>query len=402
MNCNMALTDATGKLVNSYHNSADVAGDWHQFAHQAKDNPLNQAHLVSLNKWVVTDVFGRFLQQLDVEEADGKTFLDNSLVLMGGELSMDHYVISQPTLFAGGAGGAIKTGYYVDYSQMTNKYANAGLLPWGVLIPGLPYNRLYVTILQAMGLAPGRLRACRKAGLWPHRHVRRPLQLAGRRLRHDAKSELRFPASTWAELLEDDVINPDLKRRRAHAETDFGNVGGVEGACVAEGAKRHAELLPGGRRMKSHGVFGLAGVVLHRDECGDVDVGVGHRLERESLERRQVVASWIGPRTYPERSRTGTSRALQRHRSLALRIEGVRLKNERVRVLLLPVLVAHRHGNRLYAAGASLVPPVAPPPAEAAEIRAFGPNALPVVGVLPFCHRRESVELWWRCSFAGR
>jgi hypothetical protein len=152
--CNMSVTDATGKEVNSYHNSADVAGDWHRFAHQAKDNPLNRAHLVALNKWVVTNVFTRYLQQLDVEEADGKTFLDNSLVLMGGELAMDHYVISQPTLMAGGAGGAIKTGYYVDYSQMTNKYANSGLLPWGVLIPGIPFNRLYATILQAMGLAP--------------------------------------------------------------------------------------------------------------------------------------------------------------------------------------------------------------------------------------------------------
>jgi hypothetical protein len=154
LNCNMGLTDATGQLVNSYHNSADVAGDWHQFAHQAADNPLNRAHIVSLNRWVATDVFGRFLSQLDVEEADGATFLDNSLVLMGGELAMDHYVVSQPTLLAGAAAGAIQTGYYVDYSQMDNDYANDGLLPWGVLIPGLPYNRLYVTILQAMGLAP--------------------------------------------------------------------------------------------------------------------------------------------------------------------------------------------------------------------------------------------------------
>jgi hypothetical protein len=55
---------------------------------------------------------------------------------------------------AGSAGGAIKTGYYVDYTQLANAYANAGLLPWGVLIPGIPYNRLYVTILQAMGLTP--------------------------------------------------------------------------------------------------------------------------------------------------------------------------------------------------------------------------------------------------------
>jgi hypothetical protein len=152
--CDMALSSATGMIVNHFHNSADVAGDWHQFAHQAKDNPLNRAHLVSLNKWVVTDVFGRYLQQLDVPEANGKTYLDNSLVLMGGELAMDHYVISQPLLMAGAAGGALKTGLYVDYSQMTNKYANAGLLPWGVLIPGIPYNRLYVTILQAMGLKP--------------------------------------------------------------------------------------------------------------------------------------------------------------------------------------------------------------------------------------------------------
>jgi hypothetical protein len=164
INCNMGLTDATGKVVNSYHNSADVAGDWHQFAHQAKDNPLNRAHLVSLNRWVVTDVFGRFLQQLDVPEADGKTFLDNSIVLMGGELAMDHYVISQPTLLGGGGGGALKTGYYVDYSQMDNKYANNGLLPWGVLIPGLPYNRLYVTLLQAMGLRPADYELAGKPG----------------------------------------------------------------------------------------------------------------------------------------------------------------------------------------------------------------------------------------------
>jgi hypothetical protein len=154
MSCDMGLTDATGSLVNSYHNSGDVPGDWHQFAHSATDAAVNREHLVSLNRWVTTKVFGRFLAQLDVPEADGATFLDNSLVLMGGELAMDHYTVSMPTLMAGSAGGALTTGYYVDYSQMENDYANAGLLPWGVLIPGIPYNRLYVTILQAMGLAP--------------------------------------------------------------------------------------------------------------------------------------------------------------------------------------------------------------------------------------------------------
>ena len=51
LNCNMGLTDATGKLVNSYHNSADVAGDWHQFAHQAKDNPVNMRVIASQFNW---------------------------------------------------------------------------------------------------------------------------------------------------------------------------------------------------------------------------------------------------------------------------------------------------------------------------------------------------------------
>lgn len=149
----MAVTDALGRLAVSYHNSDDVAGDWHDFAHDAADDPNDLEHLRALNRWVATRVFGRYLQQLDVEEADGQTFLDNSLVYLGAELAMDHYLIGLPTVLAGGAGGALRTGYYVDYTQLDASYANS-ILPWGVLIPGVPHNRLLVTILQAMGLSP--------------------------------------------------------------------------------------------------------------------------------------------------------------------------------------------------------------------------------------------------------
>lgn len=151
----MAITDAAGMLAASYHSSDDVAGDWHDFAHDAVGDDLDHAHIVSLNRWVAQSVFRRYLEQLDVEEAGGLTYLDNSLVYWGGELSMDHYVLGMPTVVAGGAGGALKTGYYVDYTRLSGDYANAGVLPWGVLIPGLPHNRLLVTILQAMGLLPG-------------------------------------------------------------------------------------------------------------------------------------------------------------------------------------------------------------------------------------------------------
>ncbi|MBL8944038.1 MAG: DUF1552 domain-containing protein [Myxococcales bacterium] len=152
-NANMAITDASGAKVNSYHSSDDVAGDWHDYAHDAVDEAGDHDHIVALNRWVVDAVFKRFLEQLDVEEADGATFLDNSLVYWGSELAMDHYVNGMPAILAGGAGGSIATGHYVDFTQMTSDYANP-ILPWGVLIPGVQHNRLLVTILQAMGLTP--------------------------------------------------------------------------------------------------------------------------------------------------------------------------------------------------------------------------------------------------------
>lgn len=149
----MGITDAAGALAASYHSSDDVAGDWHDFAHDAVDDANDHGHINSLNRWVGQAIFRRFLEQLDVEEAAGETFLDNSLVYWGSELSMDHYVLGMPTVLAGGAGGCLNTGHYVDYTNLEGDYANP-ILPWGVLIPGLPHNRLLVTILQSMGLTP--------------------------------------------------------------------------------------------------------------------------------------------------------------------------------------------------------------------------------------------------------
>jgi hypothetical protein len=149
----MAVTDALGDPTTSYHDSAGIAGDWHTYAHDAAMGAIDRAHIISLNRWVGQAVFRRFLEQLDVEESGGDTFLDNSLVYWGGELSMDHYVLALPTVLAGSAGGRLDTGHYVDYTDLAGSYANP-ILPWGVLIPGLPHNRLLVTILQAMGLSP--------------------------------------------------------------------------------------------------------------------------------------------------------------------------------------------------------------------------------------------------------
>ena len=52
------------------------------------------------------------------------------------------------TLMAGGAGGAIRTGNYLDYIDWDQSYANP-IAAWGTLIPGVPHNRL-TKIIVAM------------------------------------------------------------------------------------------------------------------------------------------------------------------------------------------------------------------------------------------------------------
>jgi hypothetical protein len=148
-----ALTDASGTWTNSLHNSGDIAGDWHQFAHDASGDETARRNLVAINRWIASEVFGAFVARLDVEEGGGKTFLDNALVVWGNEIGYNHYNTDLPIVTAGSAGGALRTGYFYDYIDWSADYANP-IDGWGVLIPGLPHNRFLVTLLQAMGLRP--------------------------------------------------------------------------------------------------------------------------------------------------------------------------------------------------------------------------------------------------------
>ena len=80
--------------------------------------------------------FGRFLAMLDgVVEADGKTMLDNSIVLWTSEHKAKdggHDRRDVPFLIAGSAGGAFKTGRLLRFD-------------------GRAHNDLYVAIAQALG-----------------------------------------------------------------------------------------------------------------------------------------------------------------------------------------------------------------------------------------------------------
>ena len=142
---------ASTTLVGHYHSEDASGGTWHGLAHDFA-NANSRRMLKGINTWIASEVFAKLLAKLDVPEANGKTYLDNSLVYWGNELGFNHIAYSVPCLLAGSAGGFIKPGRYLDYIDWNGRayFAQEN----GNVIKGIPHNRLLVTMLQAMGLAP--------------------------------------------------------------------------------------------------------------------------------------------------------------------------------------------------------------------------------------------------------
>jgi hypothetical protein len=85
-------------------------------------------------------------------EVDGSTMLDNTLVLWTSELSNGNFHTNSdlPVATFGNAGGALKTGYLMDFRLKPLQYI-AGRTDF--LTPlGQAYNRLLVTMMRAMGM----------------------------------------------------------------------------------------------------------------------------------------------------------------------------------------------------------------------------------------------------------
>lgn len=152
---------ASTTLVGHYHSEDASGGTWHGLAHDW-DNANSRRMLKGINGWIASEVFAKLCTKLDVPEANGKTYLDNSLVYWGNELGFNHIGYSVPCLLAGSAGGFIKPGRYLDYIDWNGRAYFAQEM--GNVIKGIPHNRLLVTILQAMGLAPADYERAGQAG----------------------------------------------------------------------------------------------------------------------------------------------------------------------------------------------------------------------------------------------
>lgn len=104
---------------------------WHDFVHNhGAGAPDKLAKAFSF----YTDAFLELLKAMDAIPENGKTLLDNSLVLWISEFGDggDHNVTNLPVVLAGGLAGALKTGRHLSFPSRTT-------------------NDLYVTLLNLFG-----------------------------------------------------------------------------------------------------------------------------------------------------------------------------------------------------------------------------------------------------------
>jgi len=130
-------------------------GDWHQEVAHQWQNADAQAKLVPSYQRFFESSFLDMAARLDVEEAPGVTYLDNSLVVWTQESGMEtHGSVSIPVVTFGGAGGFLKTGQLVDYRRTTSKNSEYDPGAGGKQVLGLLYAQWLGTVLQAMGVPP--------------------------------------------------------------------------------------------------------------------------------------------------------------------------------------------------------------------------------------------------------
>jgi hypothetical protein len=133
----------------------EYGGDWHQEVAHQWQTPDRQDLLVRSYRSLFSNVFADLAAQLDVEEAPGVTYLDNSLLVWSQESGMEtHGSISIPVVTFGSAAGYFKTGQFVDYRRVGDPASEFDPGAGGTQYLGVLYNQWLATVLQSMGVPP--------------------------------------------------------------------------------------------------------------------------------------------------------------------------------------------------------------------------------------------------------
>lgn len=132
-----SLQFTVGDNDNSMYKWLDINDQGHHTLTHASDTDMNaRAELTKIYTWYA-DRFAYLLDRLDAVPEGNGTMLDNSLVVWGSELGKGntHSFQNTPFVLAGGAGGALKTGRFLDVPK------------------GTTHNRLLVSICNLFGVA---------------------------------------------------------------------------------------------------------------------------------------------------------------------------------------------------------------------------------------------------------
>jgi hypothetical protein len=112
-----------------------VNEEHHELSHAGDDDDAAREKLIAINAWHADQLKYLLDGLAAAEEADGSSLLDSTLVLWGNELGAgnSHSYTNIPWLLAGGAGGALRMGRSLQFSDR-------------------PHNDLLVSICNAMGM----------------------------------------------------------------------------------------------------------------------------------------------------------------------------------------------------------------------------------------------------------
>lgn len=134
----------------------DFTGDWHTGVAHYWLEPDKQDLLVRSYQRIFERVFLDMAARLDTEEADGLSYLDNSLLVWTQESGMStHDPVSLPIVTAGSAAGFFRTGLSLDYRRLGDPDSHfQPLVGSESTYAGVLYNQFLASILQSMGMPP--------------------------------------------------------------------------------------------------------------------------------------------------------------------------------------------------------------------------------------------------------
>jgi hypothetical protein len=145
-------------------------GDWHQEVAHEWQTSAKQTLLDNSYQRFFETIFLDAAAKLDVEEAPGVTYLDNTLMVWSQECGMStHDSVSIPVITMGSAAGYFKTGIFADYRRMGNANSKYDPGAGNTQYLGLLYNQFLANVLLSMGVPPAEFER------WGHKGYGYPL-----------------------------------------------------------------------------------------------------------------------------------------------------------------------------------------------------------------------------------